>query len=40
MTSNTIDKSNNRENFISKDSISKDSIFINKDSRYINYILA
>ena len=37
--SNTIDESNNRENFVSRDSISKDSTSINEDSRYINYIL-
>ena len=36
---NTIDESDDRENSISRDSIFKDSISINEDSRYVDYIL-
>ena len=38
-TSNTIDESDNRENFVSRDSIFKDSISVNEDPRYVDYIL-
>ena len=36
---NTINESDNRENFAFRNSISKDSISISEDSRYVDYIL-